>query len=151
MSTDARTSAELEAFWLKVARSEPGHCWPWVGGQYINGYGRVKNTTAHRYLWSLLYGQPHPDLEVCHHCDNRICCNPEHLFLGTPMDNAQDKMRKGRVARMNGERNGSCKLTVAQVEAIRQSTLGHRETARAYGVSESNVRMIRRLETWRVL
>jgi HNH endonuclease len=146
----------LDSFWLKVARGTPDACWPWVGKQFSNGYGRVQigrhnGTTAHRYLWTLLHGEPSAILEICHTCDNRVCCNPAHLFIGTPKDNAQDKMRKGRVARITGERNGSCKLTRSQVEAIRQSTLSHRETARTYGVSESNVRMIRKLETWRAL
>lgn len=144
----------LEALWAKVARGAADACWPWLGTTYRRGgYGRIQvgrhtGTTAHRYLWSLLYGEPHPDLEICHTCDNRVCCNPAHLFAGTPKINAVDKMRKGRVARMNGERNGSCKLTSADIIAIRTSTADYRELAKVYGVSGSNIRMIRTRRTW---
>ena len=157
MSNNSQTSKPLalDAFWMKVARGDPDACWPWLGKTYQHGgYGRFKlpghrGTTAHRHLWSLLYGDPHPDLEICHTCDNRICCNPAHLFAGTPKINAVDKMRKGRVARMKGERNGSCKLTETDIIAIRTSTAGYRELAKIYGVSGSNIRMIRTRGTWR--
>ena len=147
-------SDSLELFWLKVARGEPDACWPWLGSVFQRGgYGRIqfpgnRGTTAHRYLWTLLYGKPHPDLEICHRCDNRICCNPAHLFIGTPKDNAQDKMRKGRMVRMNGERNGACKLTAADIIAIRTSPEDCGVLSKVYGVSSSNIRMIRTRRTW---
>ena len=81
-------------------------CWNWLLHKDRIGYGRLKVsmgnrhqfrfTAAHRYAWELWIG-PIPDgMFVLHKCDNRGCCNPEHLFLGTQADNIRDMHRKGR-------------------------------------------------------
>lgn len=58
---------------------------------------------AHRIAWMLTTGQPLlPEIQICHHCDNRPCCNPRHMFAGTQSDNMQDAVRKGH---MSGENN----------------------------------------------
>lgn len=92
-------------FWAHVTRGE--RCWEWQLHRTPNGYGQVKahgrTTTAHRVAWELTYG-PIPDgLFVCHHCDNRTCCRPDHLFLGTCQDNHDDAKRKGRT--LTGDRH----------------------------------------------
>lgn len=147
----------MSDLWAKVEKRGPNECWPWTGAKFRGGYGRVNlprsagkqsGTTAHRAIWTTLYGEPHADLEICHTCDNRLCCNPAHLFAGTAKINAVDKMRKGRTARILGTRNASAKLTPDDVAAIRASAEPHAVMARRYGVSEGNVRMIRARETW---
>jgi hypothetical protein len=76
-------------------------CWLWLGSTGRGGYGRIRvggNRTArtHRLAWELNRG-PIPDgLHVLHKCDTPCCINPDHLFLGTPLDNAHDRDRKGR-------------------------------------------------------
>ena len=87
----------------KVDMKGPDDCWEWLGFKDSRGYGQIrinkKNIRTHRFSYEHYKnnGQPIPSsLCVCHHCDNPSCVNPNHLFLGTYKDNAQDRNRKGR-------------------------------------------------------
>lgn len=79
---------------------ELGDCWEYTGAITSTGYGQSwmngKVMTAHRAMWTLTFGPIPEKMFVCHKCDNRKCCNPEHLFLGTQKDNIQDMFKKGR-------------------------------------------------------
>lgn len=105
-----------ERFWLNVEKS--AGCWEWIGAKRSTGYGQIvkdhRNYLAHRVAWELTNG-PIPDgMFVCHHCDNRTCVRPDHLFLGTTTDNMRDMVAKGRhfsrtkpERYARGERSGS--------------------------------------------
>jgi hypothetical protein len=82
-----------------------GDCWEWTGSLNTSKYGSFsfnknkKESTllAHRVAWELFYGVIIlKGILVLHHCDNTKCCNPFHLFLGTALDNSNDKINKGR-------------------------------------------------------
>lgn len=81
-------------------------CWLYTGSKSHNGYGHFrigrKTFRAHRIAWELAFGAIPEGVRVLHTCDQRACVNPEHLFLGTQLDNMADCKAKGRNARGAG-------------------------------------------------
>jgi hypothetical protein len=149
------------AFWRLVDKSAgPDACWPWIGHVTPStGYGDVParynsgtRITAHRHAWKL-HNLCDPDkLFVLHRCDNRVCCNPAHLFIGTARVNAFDAGSKGRpFACAPGEGHPKAKLSEAIVRHIRSCLDDADMLAERYGVSPGTVRAARRGETWRHL
>lgn len=129
----------------------PG-CWIWNAGLTEDGYGvfvaKRKNWMAHRFSYEF-YVEPIPKgLFVCHRCDNPLCVNPDHLFLGTPLDNMLDKTAKGRNLSPKGVRHGSNKLSEDQVRAIRQDGRFLKDISRDYGVSIANISSIKKRTIW---
>ncbi len=120
----------MESFMEKVSKRDDG-CWYWTGAIKKNGYGAFSNQrlgfrngiTAHRASYHIFKGNP-GELFVLHKCDVKKCVNPEHLFLGTSLDNNRDCIAKGRARWVNppirkGEKNNKAKLTEKKVREIR--------------------------------
>jgi hypothetical protein len=117
-----------ERFWERVQRTDG--CWLWTGNTSGRGYGvlragepRAHPRSAHRLSWELHYGPIPEGLFVCHHCDNPPCVRPDHLFLGSQLENIADMMSKGRHApaestRHPGSENGRAKITEEEARAI---------------------------------
>jgi hypothetical protein len=90
----------IEKFFKSISNENHiNNCWIWTDKKDKNGYGIIyvnKNTRAHRYSYELHRRKISDFLFVCHHCDNPSCVNPDHLFLGTALDNARDRDKKKR-------------------------------------------------------
>lgn len=124
----------INLFKSKISLPDENGCMNWRGFTMKSGYGRVnfngKKILAHRLIWILTHGDipnsegHHRTLSVCHKCDNTICCNPEHLFIGTHRQNMQDMSMKGRSNKrppmLKGEEIGGSKLTAKSVIEIRR-------------------------------
>ena len=130
----------------------PNGCLEFQGYRARSGYGIIglgtKKLKVHRVAWEGAFGPIPDDLCVLHSCDNRVCCNSEHLFLGTRLDNAIDREKKGRGNHQTGKYNGNAKLTREKAEAIRADTRLHREIAADYGVSRSTITTIKTGAAW---
>lgn len=120
-------------FWGKVDKSGgPNACWPYCRLDAL-GYGRFLKqgpyAYAHRTAWQSAKGAIPRNRDVLHRCDNRSCCNPAHLYLGTHQDNMLDMYRK--------DRRSNC-FTTAQVKAIRSllGTMRQCDIARRYKTSD---------------
>lgn len=156
------TPKDIERFWSKVdILSDSDVCWNWRLSCTDSGYGQIRfhgpKQMAHRTAWEMTYGDIPAGLLVCHHCDNPRCCNPNHLFLGTAKDNAQDMVKKGRNAHNlpkdnRGENNGRHKLTLEQAQEIcerwARGIESYRVLAQAYGVSKSTIAHVVRRDSW---
>lgn len=126
-------------------------CRVWTGGRQENGYGVTygdgyKTTTAHRLAYQEYKGPIPKGMLVCHTCDNRACINPEHLFLGSSLDNNLDAQAKGR--HPHGETHGGARLTAIDVEVIRKSSLTQVELAKMYGVKQPHISRILLRQSW---
>lgn len=133
-------------FWERVARLDTNDCWIWIGCQRGNGYGQVhysgRPIAAHRVAYELSFGKVPQGLVVMHSCDNRLCCNPNHLKAGTVQQNNADMFSKMRHA--YGEKVGTAKFSDQQIELIRSAKWGSvHATADAIGMSYSHAACVR--------
>lgn len=150
-------NTDESVFWSHVTKDSPDVCWNWHGSISGTGYGKMqfhnKKFSSHRYSWILHFGKIPDGLWVLHKCDNHACCNPNHLFLGTPKDNMIDMYQKNR-GRI-GERSPKAKLKEEQVLQIislystRDYT--HRKLAKMYNVSVALVFAIIHRQVWKHL
>jgi hypothetical protein len=136
-------------------RNRSDGCHYWTANKNTSGYGhfdwRGKQVTAHRIAWALRFGPIPPGMSVCHKCDVRHCVNPDHLFLGTNIDNIADRDRKGRHRPLLGSEHGMAILSETDVRAIRASTERGVDLAARYGVYPSRISAIRLRQSWRHL
>lgn len=135
--------------WRYVQVGGPNECWLWTGATRRRGYGvfsvECRDYVAHRLVFQVATGTDPGDNYVCHKCDNPRCCNPAHLFLGTPTDNVRDMLAKGRARPPRGEQHHSAKLTIEQVRDIRRRrAAGEKliDLSREFGVGDARLSVI---------
>ena len=130
-------------------------CWNWTASTIGKGYGQchvrhLRERFAHRVAYMAFRGAIPPDTDVLHTCDNRLCVNPAHLFLGNKKDNAQDMKAKGR--HLYGERNAEVILTEAQVLEIhrlyRAGGISQYRLADQFGVRQGTIWKILHGHRW---
>jgi len=152
----AYTAKEIEKFWKRVDKEKSQtfyngtRCWEWTAGVGSDGYGHAwmgkKMRGTHRISYELAFGEILNDLHTLHHCDNKLCVNPLHLWIGTNLDNIDDMHSKGRQGAARGEDHPSHKLSDAQVAEIRRLYAWHGiggkdmyQLAREFGVSSGYI------------
>ena len=148
-------------FWAKVNKLGTNDCWNWTAHVSKSGYGWIyvgdkKATFAHRVcavLGGLLDSLDNPS-HVLHKCDNRKCCNPSHLFIGTNADNVADRVSKNRSGSkpQPGELNGMAKLSTADIIDIRrvyaQGGISQSKLAKMYDTQQSNISRVVNNKRW---
>jgi hypothetical protein len=163
----------LNLFWSHVEKGDS--CWLWTGHTTSDGYGQyrpgsssdgVKQWRAHRFAWQITFGNIPHGMLVCHKCDTPVCVNPDHLFIGTVVDNRDDCCSKHRQAiganngrhthperTARGGAHGCVVLTEDMVREIRRrysiDDISQDALSIEFGVSQMTVSLIVRRESWR--
>lgn len=151
VSNDAR-----RRFWANVAKDQG--CWVWKGGVLREGsYGRMmvdgERFLAHRLSFAIEHGWlpvrngQGKELIICHHCDNKPCVRPDHLYIGTHSQNSNDAIERKLMIPVNGhpfgEMHPNAKLTGQQAEEIRRiyaaGGFTQRELGLRFGISQTQV------------
>lgn len=163
-----RRKTLIEKMWANVNMNGPQHprlgsaCWLWLGVVVNEGYGQIgdfrgeigpkgRRYRAHRLMWALANNQPIPDhgrgtdtTVIRHKCDNPLCVNPQHLEIGTQMENIHDALARGRLS--------VAKYTVEQVREVRaRYAAGERicDITRAMSMDNRTVWGIVHRKNWR--
>jgi hypothetical protein len=148
-----RCVARAVPFEQRLVKNEVTGCLEWSGARDRDGYGTLRagrrDHKAHRVAFEKAFGPIPAARVVCHHCDNPPCCNPEHLFLGTPAENNHDRNAKGRQAR--GERNANAKIADEDVRMIRKMLaegMTQAAVGRVFGVHQTCISRIHSRTGW---
>lgn len=158
-----RTAKPIEElFWRHVVKTEK--CWIWVGGgsgprgQYGGFNKKGKKVKTHRLSYELAYGPIDPEICVLHKCDTPRCVRPDHLFLGTRLDNSQDMLSKNRHYTvtnpekiLRGSGNGQAKLTEKQVFQLRRLRLkgvSYHRMGKWLGMDRASIRRAVNGQSW---
>lgn len=154
ISSRLRFWSHVDKFGVQIITDS--RCWNWTGPRRDGGYGRFRvngvKTEAHRYSYEIHKGSIPNNQLICHRCDNPSCVNPEHLFVGSVIDNVRDMVNKGRQAK--GESKPTSKLSECDVLYIRKiyrskhRINGLKALALRYHVSVRTMWSIIHKETW---
>lgn len=130
-------------------------CWLWLAGTSAQGYGRIfhdgKPRLVHRLVYENKFGEIPHGLDALHHCDNPLCINPDHIFIGTQRDNNLDRDRKGRTPK--GENHYRAKFDSLQIKVIRSigKSITGRSLAKYFNCAESTISEVLSKRLWKHL
>lgn len=145
------TPERIERFWKKVEKGDG--CWNWKGQKGTKGYGtfryhagkgRNRGILCHRIAYTLTKGPIKQGECVLHSCDNRLCCNPDHLRVGTNIDNIRDRLERNRMC-------GSAKINMEIASEIRRRVFNgeaKKALAREFGIAPKTIRALCGFKTW---
>lgn len=129
-----------------VIRNAEG-CWGWKGCIPKNpGYGQfrtcMKKVRAHIASWQIHFGEIPEGIFVCHKCDNKVCSNPEHLFLGTSKDNSHDAISKGLLPTIGKKRDENHRTKIfskhfKKIFYLHENGINQRDISYFFNVSQT--------------
>jgi len=149
----------MKRFWDKVDIHGEDDCWEWQAYIAKDGYGKFKyqgkNISASRITYILTHGEIEKGLVIMHKCNNKSCCNPNHLEMGTYSKNTQDAYDDGLIkpAGVNGQDHYKAKLTEKEVLNIRSlfsnGGISKLEISKIYDVGKTAIQKIIKRRTWK--
>lgn len=141
--------SDIARFWDNVDKRGSEECWNWQG-TVTHGYGEIwidpKKRKSHRVAYYLFNGPFSNEGKILHKCDNTRCCNPFHLYLGTPADNSRDMIARNRSKK--GEKHHNTFLTDADIRKIRADKRPQSLIATTYGLAQATVSRIKTRKAW---
>ena len=148
----------IEDAWDLVQKGKPDECWEWLGSKNSTGYGSIKVSqktySAHRLIYGLTYpntisykAPKNKSLKefILHKCDNRSCCNPNHMTLVNYDDNNKDAKNKGRSKAVYGANHKNAKLTQEQANKVRDLHsigINYSQLGIFFGINANNISRI---------
>lgn len=147
--TDTAWDDAVKYFWARVRRGAPNECWEWTGPT-DSSYGMVlkygMRLKAHRMSYEIHNGPFLSFYFVLHRCDNKLCVNPKHLYLGDYQWNATDRTSRRRGPRSSG-------LSEQDVLDIREAystgAMSQVALGRKYGITQASISYICAKKSWR--
>jgi hypothetical protein len=142
-----------ERFWEKVDKQGPigpyvdTPCWIWTASKSKRGYGQIgvaasRPQRAHRVSWRLEHGEIPQGVHVLHRCHNTSCVNPDHLYLGTAQNNADDRVQAGRASAPKGSKHPNsilCESDVLEIIRLRSLDISYSQIAKQFNTTAVNV------------
>lgn len=157
-SEEEKIERMRQLLYRKIIKTKSG-CWKFKGSINKWGYGVINiggrlnasHHNAHRISWMVHKGKIPKRMFVCHICDNRSCCNPEHLFLGTPKDNMRDMHKKGRNINLKGEECPYARLKnkdILKILKYFEKGYTNLQVAKKFNISKEHARDIKLGKNW---
>lgn len=149
--TEEITPEYIEMFWEKVDIRGSDECWPWKMYTNVDGYGQVRlgnMQIASRVAYMITNGLIPLSIRVMHTCDNRICCNPNHLIAAPQKENILDMENKGR-GKHTGKRTKFSESDIINIRKMWSEGFMAKDIAKKYNATPDVIYLIRMGRTYK--